>query len=211
MAFKFDTRLKKGGAVLAALVALVGGAEGIRTVAYSDPVGVPTICYGETLGVKLGQTKTVAECRAMFSTRLVEFERGMVSCIKEPDRIPDKTYISLISFTYNVGVSGFCHSTLVKKINAGDLVGACNELPKWNKAGGHILKGLTIRRAKEQVLCLDGVNGTRLAPEVPKIVNPVPPMIPAPAPKTASTGWLIGIAAAIGLLILGIFIFSRRK
>lgn len=49
------------GAVTLAIV-LVAGFEGIRRTSYRDPVGIPTICYGHTQGVKLGQTKTQAKC-----------------------------------------------------------------------------------------------------------------------------------------------------
>jgi len=49
-----------------------------------------------------------------------------------------------------------CGSTLQKKAKANDWVGACNELIRWNKAGGRELKGLTLRRKNEQQLCLYG-------------------------------------------------------
>ncbi|MDP2640772.1 MAG: glycoside hydrolase family protein, partial [Betaproteobacteria bacterium] len=43
-------------------------------------------------------------------------------------------------------------STLLKKLNAGDYSGAAAEFPKWNKAGGKVLKGLVARRAAEAEL-----------------------------------------------------------
>ncbi|MEZ2132682.1 MULTISPECIES: lysozyme [unclassified Sinorhizobium] len=153
-------RLKKGSAIAAAAVALVGGFEGLRTVAYRDPVGIPTVCFGETRGVKMGDKYTVQQCKDMLGARLIEFETDMRSCLSQPDKIPDKPYIAFLSFTYNLGKANFCGSTMVRKINAGDLKGACNELPKWNKAtlaGVRIvLPGLTKRRAEEQRICLEG-------------------------------------------------------
>ena len=140
-------------------IGLVGGFEGVRTRAYRDVVGVPTVCFGETRGVKMGDKYTMDECRAMLGQALVEFETGMRKCMRMPDAVPDKSYVAFLSFSYNVGIGAFCRSTLAKKLNAGDLRGACNELPHWNTAGGRIIKGLVNRRAEERKLCLEGLNG----------------------------------------------------
>lgn len=145
------------GAAAAVAITLVGTWEGLRLTAYRDPIGIPTICYGETLGVKLGDKKTKAECDAMLVQSLRRHEAGMRRCLTNPDRIPTKSYIAFVSFTYNVGVGNFCRSTLHRKANAGDIRGACNELPKWNRAGGKVLRGLTRRRSAERELCLEGV------------------------------------------------------
>lgn len=144
--------------VLATSLALVTGFEGLRTVAYRDPVGIPTICIGETLGVKMGDVHSVEECKAILAASLPVYEKGMLKCSPTTATIPAKSFVAFLSFTYNVGVGGFCGSTLVKKLNAGDLRGACNELPKWDKAGNPLrpLPGLTRRRLEEQKLCLEG-------------------------------------------------------
>ncbi len=149
--------MKKGGALTAAAIALVGAWEGLRTVAYRDVVGIPTVCYGETRGVKMGDRYTKAECDAMLGEGLKDFEKGMRRCLKDPDGIPDKTYVAFLSFSYNVGTGAFCRSTLVKKANRGDLRGACNELPKWVNAGGRRIKGLVNRRKDELRICLLGL------------------------------------------------------
>lgn len=146
------------GAALAALVMMVGGFEGLRTYAYRDPVGIPTICFGETRNVHMGDHKTPEECKALLSSRLVEFASGVDKCLVVP--VPDKTYAAFVSFAYNVGVGAFCKSTLVKKANAEDIVGACDELLKWTKARGIELPGLVARRKAERELCRDGVLGT---------------------------------------------------
>lgn len=157
----FKSRMKNG-VFATMMVATVGTFEGVRTVAYLDPVNIPTICFGETKGVKLGMKKTMAECQGMLTESLITHEKGMVACLSNPDALPDKTYGAFLSFTYNLGVGAFCGSTMRKKVNAGDLRGACNELPKWNKAtvapGVRIvLPGLTIRRGEERGMCLDGI------------------------------------------------------
>ena len=140
-------------AIIAA--ALVGGFEGLRTVAYTDVVGVPTICFGETKGVRMGDTATPEQCREMLGTRLEEFSAEVDRCLTAD--VPAESYVAFLSLAYNIGTPAFCKSTLTRKANAGDLRGACNELPRWNKAGGIPWPGLTNRRAAERELCLSGI------------------------------------------------------
>lgn len=149
--------LKKGSAIAAAAIALVGAWEGLRTVAYRDVVGIPTVCFGETRGVKMGDRYTVEECKAMLGDALVEFEQGIRKCLANPDMIPAKPYVSFLSLSYNIGQRAFCNSTVARKANAGDIKGACNAIPAWNKAGGRVVKGLVNRRAEERELCLEGL------------------------------------------------------
>lgn len=155
------SRLKKAGIGLTVAgslaIGLIGGYEGLRTKAYRDIVGVPTVCFGETRGVKMGDAYTVEECKAMLGDALIEFEQGMRKCMTKPDSVPDKPYVAFLSLTYNIGVGAFCRSTLARKVNAGDIRGGCNELPKWNKAGGKAVRGLTRRRAEERAICLSGL------------------------------------------------------
>ncbi|BBL73968.1 lysozyme [Methylomagnum ishizawai] len=158
MAAKFKKSRLTGG-VLAAAVALTGGYEGLRTVAYRDPIGIPTICFGETRGVRMGDRATADQCRTLLGARLREFEAGMVACLDRPESIPDGAYIAALDLTYNIGTGAFCKSTLRRKLNAGDIAGACEEFPRWNKAGGVEWPGLTRRRAEERELCRAGFKG----------------------------------------------------
>lgn len=154
---KVRSRLAAGAVILSLAIGVVGGFEGMRNRAYRDVVGVPTVCFGETRGVKMGDVYTTEQCKAMLGDALIEFERGMAACLADPARVPDKTYVAFLSLSYNIGTGAFCRSTLVRKANAGDLRGACNEFPKWNKAGGRVIRGLTARRAEEKKLCLEGL------------------------------------------------------
>lgn len=151
------SRIKKGGALAASVVALVSGFEGLRTYAYRDPVGIPTICFGETRGVKMGDHKTPAECKDMLVSRLAEFETGMRKCLASPDTIPDNAYAAFLSFTYNAGTGNFCKSSVASRANQGNLRGACDALLMWDKARGIRLPGLTKRRQEERALCLRGL------------------------------------------------------
>ena len=93
----------------------------------------------------------------MLGAGLKDFEKGMRRCLKSPDKIPDKTYVAFLSFSYNVGIGAFCRSTLVRKANSGDLRGACKELLKWVNAGGKRIRGLVNRRKDELRICLSGL------------------------------------------------------
>lgn len=151
------SRLKRGTAIVAVVVTAVTGFEAVRLVAYRDPVGIPTICMGSIKGVRMGMTKTLAECQALLTEELVEHEIGMRACLKNPDTLTDGAYGAMVSFTYNVGTGAFCKSTAAKLINAGNIRAACDQLLRWDRAGGIRLPGLTKRRKAERAMCLEGL------------------------------------------------------
>ena len=146
------TPKQKATGWLALAIAVVGAYEGYSATAYPDIVGVPTICYGETKNVKLGQKATKEECDAKLSARLVEFNKGVESCVTWDMR--DNERVAFVSLSYNIGVDAFCKSTVVRRFNAGDKVGACDAILMWNKAGGKVVQGLVNRREKEREMCL---------------------------------------------------------
>jgi len=148
--------IKGGAAVIIAIsIPLVMHFEGLRTQAYIDPVGIETICYGSTSGVKIGDVKTPEECRALLHGELAEYLAAVDRILPQP--MPDTRRAALVSFSYNVGISALERSTLVKKMRGGDVAGACNELSRWVYAGGRKLKGLVRRREAERHLCLKGL------------------------------------------------------
>ena len=143
---------KKRAAWVLIATTCVAGFEGLRQVAYRDPVGIPTACFGETHGIKMGQKFTLDECKGLLSDSLEIANNGVNSCTHVA--LPDNRRAALVSFTYNVGAGAYCRSTLVKKLNAGDAPGACNELSKFVYAKGVKLPGLVSRREQERQLCL---------------------------------------------------------
>jgi lysozyme len=149
------SKLRKGSAIALLAVSTVGAAEGLRTHAYRDSIGVATVCYGETKGVRMGDVHTKAECDAMFVTRLNEFANHVEQCMRGP--IPDKAEVAAVSLAYNIGWAGFCNSSIVRLWNAGARTTACDAFMKFNRAGGRVLSGLTTRRERERKLCLEGV------------------------------------------------------
>lgn len=148
-------RRTAGLSAAAAAVSLVGAWEGLQLAAYQDVVGVPTICYGETKSVRLGMKATKEECEEQLVASLIEYEDGMLRCMTRA--VPEGAHVAFVSFTYNMGVAAFCGSTLLKRANAGDIRGACDELLKWNKAGGVEWRGLTNRREAEREICIKGL------------------------------------------------------
>ncbi|MGO4326650.1 lysozyme [Cupriavidus sp. 2TAF22] len=140
-----------GGAVAIATV-VVGFYEGRSNVAYLDPVGIPTICSGITAGVKLGQRKSDAECEALMRGELGKALAVVDGAVTVP--LPPTRRAALASFVYNVGPAAFRSSTLLRKLNAGDVAGACAELSRWVMAKGRVLPGLVTRRQTEKELCL---------------------------------------------------------
>lgn len=151
-------RRKLTAAVAVIAVPLVGGFEGLRTSAYPDPATGRepwTVCYGETAGVRLGDTYTVAECKAMLARSLETYAFGIERCITRP--MPDTTYAAFLSLAYNVGTGAFCKSSAARLWNAGEGRAACDAMLKWNRAAGVVFPGLTRRRQAERALCLKGV------------------------------------------------------
>lgn len=137
---------------LTAAVGLIAGYEGLRQSAYLDAVGVPTICYGHTGDVVMGQRRTVEQCGDILQADILKAYDGIRQCINV--RMTDGERIAYTSFAFNVGASAFCRSTIARKINSGDRVGACNELPKWVYAKRRLLPGLQTRRQSERTYCL---------------------------------------------------------
>lgn len=125
--------------------------EGMVLRRYIDPVGIATACGGETdrsvVGLKDRFTRD--ECVAVMGASLYAHALELDKCVKRP--VTQGQAIALLSWSYNIGVGAACKSTLMRKLNAG--LYFCDELLRWDKAGGRVLRGLTKRRAEEKALC----------------------------------------------------------
>lgn len=138
---------------LALAVSFIGPFEGLRMTVYRDIVGVPTVCYGETRGVRMGDSYSREDCDAMLGDAIIEFESGVRGCLSRELAAPRR--VAMVSLAYNIGVAAFCRSTLVRLANEGAAwPRICDEFLKWNRAGGRIVAGLTRRRQAERELCL---------------------------------------------------------
>lgn len=149
-------RVKLAGLVLSAS-ALVGLAlhEGYTDTAVIPVKGdVPTIGFGTTEGVKLGDRTTPPQALVRALQDAQKYEGALKRCVTVP--LHQHEYDAYISLAYNIGPTAFCNSTLVRKLNAKDYVGACKEILRWDKFKGQPLRGLTIRRQKEHEQCMSG-------------------------------------------------------
>jgi len=126
--------------------------EGCRLKAYHDIVGVWTCGWGETRGVTPSTVWTQQEADERFCESLTEFSDGVRKLCTNPPS--DNELGAMVSLAYNIGLSGFARSTVLKKHNAGDYQSAARAFALWNKAGGQVVRGLTLRRAKESALYL---------------------------------------------------------
>jgi lysozyme len=142
--------------------ALAVPAEGLRQYAYYDPPGILTTCYGHTgPDVVKGRKYSLAECKKLLNADMLHAVDIVERCVPG---LPEKVLAAFADAVFNIGPKVACEhkkSTAARMLSAGDLEGACNQLPRWNKstiAGILVaLPGLTTRRGKEQALCLEGV------------------------------------------------------
>lgn len=140
---------------LTSAMVLVGGFEGYRTVAYRDPINIPTACFGATAGVALGQNYRHEQCAALLARDVLEAAR-VLDCVTVS--LTDGQQAALTSWAYNVGVPAACASTLVRLANGGKPSKEwCPQLRRWVKAGGITLPGLVKRREAETQLCLGDI------------------------------------------------------
>lgn len=152
---------RRVAAAAAIAVALAIPAEGLRTVAYRDPVGIPTICFGSTKGVRMDDRATVEQCHQLLTEEMREKVETVDRC--RPG-LPVGVLAAFSDAAYNIGPHVACdstRSTAARLLEAGQLEAACRQLPRWNKArvAGVLveLPGLTKRRAENMRVCLDGV------------------------------------------------------
>ena len=148
--------------ISAAGIELLKQFEGCRLTAYQDSVGVWTIGFGTTTGVKEGQTISQIKAEEYLRFDLAIFEKAVTESLKVP--VNQNQFDALVSFTYNVGVSAFRSSTLLNLINEKtDKKVVAAEFSKWVKAGNQTLPGLVSRRKAESELFLKGAKNDVLA------------------------------------------------
>ena len=137
---------------LAYAVSLIKKWENCKLAAYPDPGtgGAPwTIGWGATgPGIRKGVTWTQAQADDRLALDVDRFLKGVRSVLRKPTT--DAQLGAMTSLAYNIGVKAFTNSTLLRKFNAGDLAGAAAEFPRWNRAAGKVMRGLTNRRLDEQ-------------------------------------------------------------
>jgi lysozyme len=127
-----------------------------------DPWPAWTACYGETKGIKHGDTFTKKQCDEKLLARLDEFGNAIERCVPALKTAPRKVYVASLSLAYNIGEHAFCRSSVARLHNEGSTIEACDAMLKFDKANGLTFPGLTRRREKERVLCIEGYMEGRL-------------------------------------------------
>lgn len=144
-----------GASALAIAGTMIPPFEGVKYAPYYDVAGVLTVCYGHTgSDIKPGKKYSDAECRALLQKDLVPFAKSVERSVKVP--VSEYQKAALITFSYNVGVSAFERSALLRHLNAGNYQAACDGLRQWVYAGGKKWKGLMNRREVEHEVCTWG-------------------------------------------------------
>jgi GH24 family phage-related lysozyme (muramidase) len=140
--------------------------------AYLDTLAepdVPTVCFGttrvrnadgSTRPVRVGETRTIEQCRALLREDLVTYWQGYRAALT-PDAVataltPQRD-AAFTSLTWNIGVRAAARSTAVRMLNEQRIAAACESITWWNKSGGRVYRGLVDRRAEERDLCLEGL------------------------------------------------------
>lgn len=126
--------------------------ESCRLMPYKDGGGVWTDGWGNTKNVVPGKAISQAKADADLAAHVAVFTAAMNKLIKV--HVTQNQFDACVDLMFNIGVTAFSNSTLLKKLNAGDFEGAANEFPRWNKDNGVEVKGLTRRRLAEKALFL---------------------------------------------------------
>lgn len=128
--------------------------ESLRLNAYLDTRAkppIPTIGYGQTgPGITMGLTWTLQQAESAFETHIAQFAASVANLLHYP--VSQSQFDALVSFAYNCGVGALASSTLLAKLNAGDVYGAAAELTRWDNDAVGIDQGLLVRRTQELLM-----------------------------------------------------------
>ena len=128
--------------------------EGYRDRAYIPVAGDrPTLGFGDAQGVKLGDKTDPIRALIRLNQQAEVFQKEMKQCIGDVP-LHQHEWDAYVSLTFNIGSGAFCKSTLVKKLQQQDYVGACTQILRWDRFNGVPLAGLTKRRQEEYTKCI---------------------------------------------------------
>jgi len=134
------------------------------------PGDKPTIGFGTTEGVKLGDRTTPPKALARALSDIGKYEGAIKRCVTVP--LTQSEYDAYTSLAYNIGPTLFCNSTLVKELNAGHYDAACAHIEDFicgpatganqaeygepcysTRKPKRVIRGLQNRRAQERAIC----------------------------------------------------------
>lgn len=170
--------------------------EGLRLHAYQDSAGVWTIGHGHTGNVQPGQHISEAEAEQLLRDDLAQAEAAVNNGVRVP--VTQEQYDAMVSLAFNIGGSAFGKSTLLQKLNEGDIHAAANEFLRWDKitvnGAKEVLPGLTSRRRAERAMFLTTPaqpgDPTQYSQEagmpIPALVTALLPSVVAAIPRLAA-------------------------
>jgi|TARA_R110000787_G_scaffold26369_3_gene73836 lysozyme len=130
--------------------ALIKKFEGCKLEAYLCSAGVPTIAFGRTKNVKLGDTCTQEQADAWLEEELEEYTGYVSDAVTQT--LQQNQIDAMVAWTYNLGPSNLRSSTMLQVLNEGKLQEVPQQMRRWNKANGKVLPGLERRRLAESML-----------------------------------------------------------
>lgn len=185
-------------------VQLIADSESLRLTAYRCPTGIWTVGWGETDGVKPGDTCTKEQADRWLCEDLIDRVKEISEMA--PQGATANQTGALVSLAYNIGLEALRKSTVLRKHNEGDFMAASRAFGLWNKAKNpntgklEEFAGLTARRAKESAMYLQPDDG--FAFDMPQVVSNESTLAKSPivlgSAGTAGTGTVVAIGAAFG-------------
>lgn len=149
----------KRDAIVSSAKSLIAGEEGLRLTVYQDTGGVWTVGYGHVVKAGDGlypygtrRTITQAEADKFFTDDTATATRAVANSVKVA--ITENQKAAMISLAFNIGAGAFAGSSLVRRLNGGDITGAASEFGKWVYDNGVKVPGLVARRERERALFL---------------------------------------------------------
>jgi lysozyme len=140
-------------------IKLIKGFEGCHLKAYKCPAGIWTIGWGETLGVKEGDVWTQEYADVVLRERVGQFMLAVLKRCPQLHVEPANLLSACTSLAYNIGVGAFGACSVSRKTMRRQYASAADAFLLWNKAGGRVLRGLTLRRQYERKVYLAGATG----------------------------------------------------
>ncbi len=205
--------MRRGIETNAAALSLIRRFEGLRLKAYRDAAGVWTIGYGHTSmagppQVRRGMRVTRQEAEAILRRDVDKFAHSVVRAIGDEvlEKLNENQFGALVSFAYNVGLSNFRRSSVLRAVREGRAQDVPRLLMRWTKARdprtGRLkrLRGLVRRRHAEGRLFATAPRHAETAPP------PSPPSsLPPPSPPSPSNRPSPRLAAAWAAFFIGLF------
>lgn len=145
---------------------LIKGFEGLRMSAYYAPTEQWAIGYGHTTSARHGMAVTEDDAERLLNQDVDQIEAVVRETVMTP--LNQNEFDALVSLIFNIGEDNFRHSSVLRKLNAGDKLGAAEAFEMWTKArlDGELVKldGLVRRRAAEKSLFLMPINAEFVVP-----------------------------------------------